>query len=49
MTDSSSWLPKELRARFGKKLVHQRCAIHKSRNLQRHLAKPIGQRRIGGS
>jgi putative transposase len=33
-------LSKALRARFGKKLVHQRCAIHKSRNLQRHLAKP---------
>ena len=33
-------LLKVLRARFGKKLVKQRCAIHKSRNLQRHLAKP---------
>jgi transposase-like protein len=33
-------LIKALRAWFGKKLVHQRCAIHKSRNLQRHLAKP---------
>jgi putative transposase len=39
-TDGGSGLVKALRARFGKKLVHQHCAIHKSRNLQRHLAKP---------
>jgi transposase-like protein len=40
VTDGGSGLRKALRERFGKKLVHQRCAIHKSRNLQRHLAKP---------
>lgn len=40
ITDGGSGLIKALRARFGKKLVHQRCAIHKSRNLHRHLAKP---------
>ncbi len=40
VTDGGSGLLKALRARFGKKLLHQRCAIHKSRNLQRHLAKP---------
>lgn len=40
VTDGGSGLLKALRARFGKKRVHQRCAIHKSRNLQRHLAKP---------
>ena len=40
VTDGGSGLIKALRARFGKKLLHQRCAIHKSRNLQRHLAKP---------
>lgn len=40
VTDGGSGLIKALRARFGKKLVHQRCAIHKSRNLQWHLAKP---------
>jgi putative transposase len=40
VTDGGSGLCKALRERFGKKLVHQRCAIHKSRNLQRHLAKP---------
>ena len=40
VTDGGSGLIKALRARFGKKLLHQRCAIHKSRNLQRHVAKP---------
>lgn len=40
VTDGGSGLIKALRERFGKKLVHQRCAIHTSRNLQRHLAKP---------
>ena len=40
VTDGGSGLLKALRERFGHKLVHQRCAIHKSRNLQRHLAKP---------
>jgi putative transposase len=40
ITDGGSGLRKALRERFGKKLVHQRCALHKSRNLQRHLAKP---------
>lgn len=40
VTDGGSGLRKALRERFDKKLVHQRCAIHKSRNLQRHLAKP---------
>jgi transposase-like protein len=39
VTDGGSGLRKELRERFGKKLVHQRCALHKSRNVQRHLAK----------
>lgn len=49
VTDGGSGLIKALRARFGKKLVHQRCAIHKSRNLQRHLAKlyrPEAHRRL---
>ena len=40
VTDGGSGLIKALRARFGKKLLHQRCAIHKSRNVQKHLAKP---------
>lgn len=37
--DGGSGLLKTLRDRFGKKLIHQRCALHKSRNVQRHLAK----------
>ena len=40
VTDGGSGLIKALRDRVGKKLLHQRCAIHKSRNLQRHVAKP---------
>ena len=39
VTDGGSGLRKALRERFGKKLVHQRGAIHKSRSLQRHLPK----------
>lgn len=39
ITDGGSGLIKALRDRFDKKLFHQRCAIHKSRNLQKHLAK----------
>jgi len=39
VTDGGSGLRKALRERFGKKLLHQRCVIHKSRNLPRHLAK----------
>lgn len=40
VTDGGSGLLKALRDRFGKKLVHQRCAIQRSRTRQRHLAKP---------
>lgn len=39
VTDGGGGLIKALRKRYGKKLLHQRCAIHKSRNLQKHLAK----------
>ncbi|MEO7858904.1 MAG: transposase [Nitrospirales bacterium] len=39
VTDGGSGLRKALLEGFGKKLVRQRCAIHKSRNLQRHLVK----------
>ncbi|MDF0665542.1 MAG: transposase [Nitrospira sp.] len=38
VTDGGSGLIKAIRARFGKKLVHQRCALHKSRKPQPHLA-----------
>lgn len=39
VTDGGTGIIKALRDRFGKKLLHQRCAIHKSRNLQKHLPK----------
>jgi len=39
VTDGGKGIIKALRDRFGKKLIHQRCTIHKDRNIQRHLAK----------
>jgi putative transposase len=39
ITDGGKGIIKALKDRFGKKLLHQRCAIHKSRNLQKHLPK----------
>lgn len=39
VTDGGSGVVKSLKDRFGKKLIHQRCTIHKDRNIQRHLAK----------
>jgi len=39
VTDGGSGVIKALRDRFGKNLIHQRCTIHKDRNIQRHLAK----------
>ncbi len=39
VTDGGSGIIKALRERFGKKLIHQRCTIHKDRNIQKHLAK----------
>jgi transposase-like protein len=39
ITDGGSGVIKSLRARNGKKLIHQRCTIHKDRNIQKHLAK----------
>jgi len=39
VTDGGKGIIKTLKARFGKKLLHQRCTIHKDRNIQRHLAK----------
>jgi transposase-like protein len=38
-TDGGKGILKALRDRFGKKLIHQRCTIHKDRNIQSHLAK----------
>lgn len=39
VTDGGKGIIKALRERFGTKLLHQRCIIHKDRNIQRHLAK----------
>ncbi len=39
VTDGGSGVIKALKDRFGKKLIHQRCTIHKDRNIQRHLPK----------
>ena len=39
ITDGGSGVIKALRGKFGDKLIHQRCKIHKDRNIQRHLAK----------
>ena len=39
VTDGGKGVIKALRERFGKKLIHQRCTIHKDRNIQGHLAK----------
>ncbi len=39
ITDGGKGIIKALRKRFGKKLIHQRCTIHKDKNIQRHLAK----------
>jgi len=39
VTDGGKGILKALRDRFGRKLIHQRCTIHKDRNIQGHLAK----------
>ena len=39
ITDGGRGIIKELKDRYGKKLIHQRCSIHKDKNIQRHLAK----------
>lgn len=39
ITDGGSGVIKTLKTRFGKKLIHQRCTIHKDRNIQNHLAR----------
>ena len=39
VTDGGKGILKALKDRYGKKLTHQRCTIHKDRNIQRHLAK----------
>lgn len=39
VTDGGGGIIKALKDRYGKKLIHQRCTIHKDRNIQRHLPK----------
>lgn len=39
VTDGGGGIIKALRDRYGRKLIHQRCTIHKGRNIQRHLPK----------
>lgn len=39
VTDGGKGMIKCLRDKFGKKLLHQRCTIHKDHNLQKHVAK----------
>ena len=39
ITDGGSGILKALRDRFGNKVLHQRCVIHKDRNIQKHLPK----------
>lgn len=39
VTDGGKGIIRALKNRFGKGLIHQRCTIHKDRNLQRHLPK----------
>jgi transposase-like protein len=39
ITDGGKGIIKMLKERFGKKLIHQRCTIHKDRKIQKHLAK----------
>jgi putative transposase len=39
VTDGGKGIIKSLKERYGKKLIHQRCTIHKDRNIQKHLAK----------
>lgn len=44
ITDGGKGIIAALKAKFGKKLLHQRCVIHKGRNIQRHLAKKYRKR-----
>jgi len=39
ITDGGKGIIKSLRNRFGKHLIHQRCTVHKDRNIQTHLPK----------
>jgi transposase-like protein len=43
VTDGGGGILKCLRERYGKRLIHQRCTIHKDRNIQDHLPKRYRQ------
>lgn len=43
ITDGGGGIIKCLKERYGKKLFHQRCTIHKDRNIQDHLPKRYRQ------
>ena len=44
ITDGGKGIIKTLRDKFGKKLLLQRCTIHKDRNIQKHVAKKYRKR-----
>jgi transposase-like protein len=44
ITDGGKGIIKTLRDKFGKRLLHQRCTIHKDKNIQRHIAKKYRDR-----
>lgn len=44
ITDGGKGIIKALKDKFGKKLLHQRCTIHKDRNIQKHVAKKYRKR-----
>lgn len=44
VTDGGKGIIKSLKAKYGKKLIHQRCTIHKDRNIQKHLPKKYRKR-----
>jgi hypothetical protein len=43
ITDGGKGVIKALRNKYGEHLIHQRCTIHKDRNIQKHLPKKISQ------
>lgn len=44
VTDGGGGIIKTLKSRYGKLLIHQRCTLHKDRNIQRHLPKRYRKR-----
>lgn len=44
ITDGGKGIIAALKAKYGSRLLHQRCTIHKDRNIQKHLAKKYRKR-----